>query len=176
MKGTVFWVVNPCSSERVRRFIGKYLFHIQDRIVSSACHLVLLVSLLGTLATNWPIVPAPDDRWWVWSSQWNENWQGKRSTWRKPAPVLHFPPQIPMTWSRTRVAAVGSRRLTSWAMPRPFLLGLLFHPEDRGSVFLENGRLSPNLKTLQQKAVVIWFQVVSRHCLEGLSKTGKNVS
>jgi hypothetical protein len=34
------------------------------------------LSPLGTSATNWPIVPAPDDRWWVWSSQWNENWQG----------------------------------------------------------------------------------------------------
>jgi hypothetical protein len=26
----------------------------------------------------WPIVPAPDDgRWWLWSSLWNEDWQGK---------------------------------------------------------------------------------------------------
>jgi hypothetical protein len=32
---------------------------------------------LGTSTTNWPTVPAPDDRWWVWSSWWNENWQGK---------------------------------------------------------------------------------------------------
>jgi hypothetical protein len=25
-----------------------------------------------------PIVPAPDDRWWwLWSSRWNEDWQGK---------------------------------------------------------------------------------------------------
>jgi hypothetical protein len=22
-------------------------------------------------------LPAPGDRWWVWSSRWNENWQGK---------------------------------------------------------------------------------------------------
>jgi hypothetical protein len=29
-----------------------------------------------TSASNWSIVPAPDDRW-MWSSQWNENWQGK---------------------------------------------------------------------------------------------------
>jgi hypothetical protein len=35
------------------------------------------LSPLGTSATNWPVVPAPDDRWWVWSSRWNENWQGK---------------------------------------------------------------------------------------------------
>jgi hypothetical protein len=25
----------------------------------------------------WPIVPALDDRWWLWSSWWNEDWQGK---------------------------------------------------------------------------------------------------
>jgi hypothetical protein len=36
------------------------------------------LSPLGTAATVWPIVPAPNDRrWWLWSSQWNENWQGK---------------------------------------------------------------------------------------------------
>jgi hypothetical protein len=36
------------------------------------------LSPLGTSATNWPIVPAPDARWWcMWSSRWNENWQGK---------------------------------------------------------------------------------------------------
>jgi hypothetical protein len=33
------------------------------------------LSPLCTPATNWPIVPAPDDRW-VWSVWWNENWQG----------------------------------------------------------------------------------------------------
>jgi hypothetical protein len=35
------------------------------------------LSPLGTTATVLPIVPAPDDRWWMWSSRWNENWQGK---------------------------------------------------------------------------------------------------
>jgi hypothetical protein len=35
------------------------------------------LSLLSTAATLWPIVPAPDDRRWVWSSRRNENWQGK---------------------------------------------------------------------------------------------------
>jgi hypothetical protein len=32
---------------------------------------------LATSADNWPIVSAPDDRWWVWSSRWNQNWRGK---------------------------------------------------------------------------------------------------
>jgi hypothetical protein len=36
------------------------------------------LSPLGTSATIWPVVPVPDDRWWwVWSSRWIDNWQGK---------------------------------------------------------------------------------------------------
>jgi hypothetical protein len=36
------------------------------------------LSPFGTSGNIWPIVPAPDDRWWwVLSSRWNENWQGK---------------------------------------------------------------------------------------------------
>jgi hypothetical protein len=39
---------------------------------------------------------------------------GNWSTWRKPAPVPLYPPQIPydLTWARTWVAMVVSRRLT----------------------------------------------------------------
>jgi hypothetical protein len=47
------------------------------------------LSPLGTLATNWSIVPAPDDRWWwwwLWSSRWNENWQGKPKHSEKTCP------------------------------------------------------------------------------------------
>jgi hypothetical protein len=44
-----------------------------------------------------------------------------RSTWRKATPAPLCPPQIPhnLTWARTWAAAVGSRRLTTWAMARP---------------------------------------------------------
>jgi hypothetical protein len=35
------------------------------------------LSPLATSATVRLLVPAPDDRRWVWSSRWNENWQGK---------------------------------------------------------------------------------------------------
>jgi hypothetical protein len=44
------------------------------------------LSPLGTSATNWPIAPAQDDRWWVWSSRWNENWQGKPKYSEKTCP------------------------------------------------------------------------------------------
>jgi hypothetical protein len=35
------------------------------------------LSLHGTSASNWPIVPVTDDRWWMRISRWNDNWQGK---------------------------------------------------------------------------------------------------
>jgi hypothetical protein len=47
--------------------------------------------------------------------------RGNRITRRKPAPVPLCSPQIPhdLTWDRTQAAAVGSQRLTAWAMARP---------------------------------------------------------
>jgi hypothetical protein len=47
--------------------------------------------------------------------------RGSRSTRRKPAPVPLCIPQIPhdLSWARTRAAAMGSMRLTAWAMARP---------------------------------------------------------
>jgi hypothetical protein len=47
--------------------------------------------------------------------------RGTRSTRRKPAPAPLCPPQIPhdQTGARTRTAAVGSQRLTAWAMAQP---------------------------------------------------------
>jgi hypothetical protein len=46
--------------------------------------------------------------------------KGNRSARRKPAPAPLCPPQIPLdqTRDRTRATAVGSQRLTAWAMAR----------------------------------------------------------
>jgi hypothetical protein len=44
------------------------------------------LSSLCTSVTIWPIVPAPDDRWWMWSSPWNENCQGKPKYLEKTRP------------------------------------------------------------------------------------------
>jgi hypothetical protein len=68
---------------------------------------------LGTAATKRPIVPAPGD--------YDDKeiggmmiGRGKRSTLRKPAPVPLCPLQTPpAAQTRTRAAAVGSRRLTA---------------------------------------------------------------
>jgi hypothetical protein len=69
---------------------------------------------LGTVATDWPIVPAPGD---YDDGEFGgmKIGRGNRSTGRKPAPAPLCPPQIPLdqTRDRTRAAAVGSQRLTA---------------------------------------------------------------
>jgi hypothetical protein len=65
-------------------------------------------------ATEWPIVPAPGD---YDDAEFGGMKIGRRnrSIRRKPAPVPLCPPQIPLdqTRDRTRVAALGSQRLTA---------------------------------------------------------------
>jgi hypothetical protein len=56
------------------------------------------LSPLGTSATNWPTVPAPDDRWWMWCSRWNENWQGGPKYSEKTGPSATLSITNP-TWS-----------------------------------------------------------------------------
>jgi hypothetical protein len=55
------------------------------------------LSPLGTAATVWPIVPAPDDRWWLWSNRWNANWQGKPKYKEKTCPSTTLSTTNP-TW------------------------------------------------------------------------------
>jgi hypothetical protein len=80
------------------------------------------LSPLGTVATVWPIVPAPDDDH-CGAIRGMRIGRGNRSTRRNPAPVPLCPPQIPhdLTWARTQDPTVGSRRLTTWDMWRPAL-------------------------------------------------------
>jgi hypothetical protein len=64
----------------------------EDKSVQYICSFCLVswggvrLSPLGTSANIWPTVPAADDRWWVWSSRWNENWQGKPKYSEKTCP------------------------------------------------------------------------------------------
>jgi hypothetical protein len=55
------------------------------------------LSPLGTSATDWPIVPAPDYRRWVWSSRWNQKSQGKRKYSEKNCPSATLSTTNP-TW------------------------------------------------------------------------------
>jgi hypothetical protein len=80
----------------------------------------LTMSPLGTAATVWRIVPAQDDSDECGAVGGMRIGRGNRSTRRKPAPVPLCPPQIPHVLNRARTwaAAMGSWRLTAWAMKR----------------------------------------------------------
>jgi hypothetical protein len=74
----------------------------------------------------WPIVPAPDDGWWwLWRNWWNEDWKvlGKNLPQRH---FVHHKSHMTRPWFWIRAAAVGSQRLTSWAMA-PLFLSLKRH-------------------------------------------------
>jgi hypothetical protein len=95
-----------------------YFFIIINIILSG-----VRLSPLGTAATVGLLYQPQMTWWWLWSNWWNEVGRGSRSTRRKPATALLCPPQIPhdLTRIRTRAAAVGSQRLTAWAMVRPLM-------------------------------------------------------
>jgi hypothetical protein len=89
--------------------------------------------------------------WWRWVSvfsffrvmehRWNEIYRGK------PVPVPLFPPQTPygLTRNRTRVSAVKGRRLTAWAMARPYpTLWKLHHSTPSHPVSRRSVTLSPS--------------------------------
>jgi hypothetical protein len=70
-------------------------------------------SPLGTAATDWPIAPAHDDDDCGVIGGIRIG-RGNRSTLRKPVPAPLCPTKIPHDLSQA--AAMGSRRLTAWAM------------------------------------------------------------
>jgi hypothetical protein len=62
---------------------------------------------------------------WLWRSRWNVDWQREPKFSEKTCPSATFVHhKIPHYHARfwTQAAAVGSRRLTAWAMARPQLL------------------------------------------------------
>jgi hypothetical protein len=77
-------------------------------------------SPLGAAATVWPIVPDSDDRWCVWSNRCNANRQGK------PKYTEDTCSSAPHDLTQARTL-VGSRRLTAWAMARPWTFSLTSH-------------------------------------------------
>jgi hypothetical protein len=128
---------------------------------------------LGTSATEWPIVPAPVD---YDDGEFGgmKIGRGNRSTRRKPAPAPLCPPQIPLDQTRvwTLAAAVGSQRLTSWAMARPCVLVFLlpcseFRP--RSAIFRLNifSPRSPNVSYITSETdtteAIIFSKIENDH-------------
>jgi hypothetical protein len=78
----------------------------------------LKLSPLGISAINWTIIQAPDDRWEFGGMRIDR----ETEVLGENLPQHHFVHHKShmTTWARTRAAAVGSRELIAWAMPRPY--------------------------------------------------------
>jgi hypothetical protein len=84
-------------------------------------------SAVGTTASILPIVLAPDGRWWVWSTRWSENWQGKPKYSEKTCPNITLSTTNP-TWPDLESNPGRRCGKTAWAMARPstsFIVGSL---------------------------------------------------
>jgi hypothetical protein len=95
------------------------------------------LSPLGTLATNWPIVPALNDRWWVWSSWWNKNWHGKLKYSEKTCPSAILSTTNP-TWpvlGSNPGRHNGKLATNHWAVARPLSFLVQVTPEGREEDF-----------------------------------------
>jgi hypothetical protein len=97
---------------------------------------------LGTAATYWPIVPAPDDRWgWLWRNWWNESWQGKPQYSEKTCPITTLSTTNP-TWldpglnpdrrggkpATNRLSCGAAKSRSYWIMVLPTSSDLLSFP------------------------------------------------
>jgi hypothetical protein len=112
------------------------------KVLVEECHIWFFAefcsnSWSGVIPPNsGPIVLVPDDKWEDRAFGEMRIGRGNRSTRRKliicnrmlqcsvrrkPVPVPLHPWQIPydLTWDLTRAVAVGSRRLTAWAVSQP---------------------------------------------------------
>jgi hypothetical protein len=126
---------NNLHTQRTASAISEKAFYeMEDQDSTLDILLLLLLLLVGrywvprylfkslVLRPLWPIAQTPmideDD---FWSNLWNENWQGKPKYSEKTYPSatlsttkFHMRPDL-----EPRTAAVGSQRLTAWAMARP---------------------------------------------------------
>jgi hypothetical protein len=125
--GLVNTVMNLWVSAKARNFLTKWLGAYQDE--PFCIEMLLFIFSWGVTESTWYcgycLAFCTSSRWEamviVKQIDGMQIGRGTRSTRRKPAPLPLCPPQIPhdLTWVRTRAAAVGSRRLTAWAMARP---------------------------------------------------------
>jgi hypothetical protein len=91
LRGNVFTELLPSNGYTHHNMLCRRLAWL--RIVESK------LGPLGTSATEWPIVPAPDD-YDVGEFGGIKIGRGNRSTRRKPTPAPLCPPQIPLDQTR----------------------------------------------------------------------------
>jgi hypothetical protein len=98
LRTSVRYLILPCTPQlwlnHMWNSLSKGLWHRRLVYTWSFIYFFFSFSWWGETESTWyvghccPIVPAPDDRgWWLWSSWWNEDWQGKPKYSEKTCPT-----------------------------------------------------------------------------------------
>jgi hypothetical protein len=109
----------------------------------------------------WPIVRAPDDRWWwLWSSRWNEDWQGRPKYSERTCPSATLSttnPTGPDLGSNPgrRGGKPASNRLSYGTAPRRWLETLLHSQDFAIGQCPKSGKSTRTLHTI--KSILIFF-------------------
>jgi hypothetical protein len=111
------------------------------------------LSPLGTSTTIWSTVPAPDDRWWVWSSQWNENWQGKPKYSEKTCPNANLSTTNPTNMNRFCRMCVSHTGLPCMASSSTMKIEVTYSSETSVDFQLATWRYN---RTLQKQICWTW--------------------
>jgi hypothetical protein len=105
-KTLLFRAVEPSGSVTDWKFLGR---SSERELLNGGPTSIMIIFLLFLVGWDWlwvfwycgqywPIVPAPDDRWWwLWRHWWNEDWQGKPKYSEKTCPNATLPTTNP-TW------------------------------------------------------------------------------
>jgi hypothetical protein len=149
----------------VPTFRGNMLSHLQGwSLVFLIMILVVLISWgglrlspLGTSATNWPYCTIPGGSM---SMEHLVEWElvGETEVLGGNLPQCHFAfHKFHMNWDRTRAVALGSRRLTAWAMARPDTGKLI--PTCTPAIFCYNREgHNMNLLSLRLEFITVWWE------------------
>jgi hypothetical protein len=128
-------------------------------LINSTFFFNLCGGTLGTAATYWPTVPAPDDGWWwLWRYWWTEDWQGQPKYSEQTCPSATLSTTNP-TWldpGWTRAAAVIVQ-LMKW---RHVVMKVMLHKLNDGAT------KSPQLMVcfiLYNKILTMLREVVRRY-------------
>jgi hypothetical protein len=118
--GALWWVDNHSNHSYKMSFnrfiISESTLNRNKIVLFVGCEVRL--SPLGSPPNNEPIAPAQDDGW-VWSMQWNENWQGNKWLWES-LPQCHLVHKSHVTSLGLKPSRRGmSRQLAVRSIARP---------------------------------------------------------
>jgi hypothetical protein len=126
----------------------------------------------GYCGHYWPVVPAPDDRWWwLWRNWWNEDWQGKPKYSEETCPSATLSTTNP-TWLYVTRIHVTNSSPSLYHLPKY----LFFYLGGLRSLAWSHSELIRNYESYRQSVGILRRRSAERHpCIEWDSKPRPNV-